>query len=263
MIAELNIKLFGDVQIVDVYANKRGMVFGESTILRDFGPSLKGKNILDIGVGAGRTTSFLLECAPQRYVGVDFAPNMVEKCRQRFPGNDFRFADARSLTDFSEGEFDFVMFSWSGIDCVNHEDRLKILAEVRRVLAPGGLFAFSSANARSISGPPWSWAAIQDLDLSWSPRGIARASRDFLEGVRNYVLHRKDQEFHEDYVINLDAAHSFRLLRYNIAPDKQAIQLKDAGFIKVRALDKKGAYRELTDMSLRETPIYYLCEKAA
>jgi len=132
MIAELNQKLFGNEQIVRDYAGRTGLIFGEPTIFRDLGPSLKGKAILDIGVGAGRTTPFFLEREPRRYVGVDFATNMLEHCRTHFPGTDFRFADARELTDFTDGEFDFVMFSWSGIDCVNHEDRLRVLAEVRQ-----------------------------------------------------------------------------------------------------------------------------------
>lgn len=263
MIAELNQELFGDIQIVDEYASKTSLVFGEPTVFRDLGPQMKGKSILDIGVGAGRTTTYLLECQPGRYVGVDFADNMVEKCRRRFPGVEFRSADARSLTDFSACEFDFVMFSWSGIDCVSHEDRLRVLSEVRRILVPGGVFVFSSANARQFSGPPWSREAIADLDMKWSMRGVARAARDFASGVKNYLLHRREQVFNEDYVINLDAAHSFRLLRYNISPDKQAAQLQSAGFGRVRAIDKQGAYRGFNDESLVDTPIYYICEKSA
>jgi ubiquinone/menaquinone biosynthesis C-methylase UbiE len=263
MIAELNLELFGDIHIVDEYASKTGLVFGEPTVFRDLGPLMKGKSILDIGVGAGRTTTYLLECQPSRYVGVDFADNMVEKCRRRFPGVDFRSADARSLTDFSADEFDFVMFSWSGIDCVSHEDRLRVLSEVRRILVPGGVFVFSSANARRISGPPWSREAMADLDLKWSVRGVARAARDFTRGVKNYLLHRREQVFTKDYVINLDAAHSFRLLRYNIAPDKQAAQLQASGFGRVRSIDKQGSYRDFNDESLVDTPIYYICEKSA
>lgn len=261
MIAELNQKLFGNEQIVRDYAGRTGLIFGESTIFRDLGPSLKGKAILDIGVGAGRTTPYFLERAPRRYVGVDFATNMLEHCRTHFPGTDFRFADARELSDFADGEFDFVMFSWSGIDCVNHEDRLRVLAEVRRVLVPGGRFVFSTANARTISGPPWSKAVLADMELTWSPRSLARGVRDFIHCLKNYWAQKSEQVFTKDYVINLDAAHSFRLLRYNIAPDKQSAQLINAGFTNIQAVDKQGAYRDVHDTTLDATPIYYICER--
>jgi ubiquinone/menaquinone biosynthesis C-methylase UbiE len=262
MIAELNQKLFGNKSVVSEYAYKTTLVFGEPTIFRDFGPWLKGKAVLDIGVGAGRTTPHLLKFEPRRYVGVDFAVGMLDHCRQRFPGTDFRFADARSLTDFADGEFDFVLFSWSGIDCVNHEDRLRILAEVRRVLVPGGLFIFSSANARTLCGPPWSRAVLADLEVKVSIRSVVRGVRDFLRCTRNYLAQKNEQVFSDEYVINLDAAHSFQLLRYNIAPDKQAAQLLAAAFSDVRAVDKQGVYRDTQDATLTETPIYYICNKS-
>jgi len=261
MIADLNQKLFSSKSIIGEYAALDCLVFGEATILRDLGPDLKGKAVLDIGVGAGRTTSFLLACNPGRYVGVDFAMGMVERCRQRFPGVDFRFADARALTDFADAEFDFVMFSWSGIDCVNHEDRLRVLAEVKRVLLPGGHFVFSTANARTLSGPPWSRQVLADLEVTGTIRSVVRGFRDFIRCTGNYLAQKSQQVFTDDYVINLDAAHSFRLLRYNIAPDKQAHQLVAAGFSEVSAVDKQGHYRDTNDVSLSETPIYYICVK--
>jgi ubiquinone/menaquinone biosynthesis C-methylase UbiE len=260
MIAELNQKLFDKKSVVNEYANKKDLVFGEPTIFRDLGPGLKGKAVLDIGVGAGRTTAHLLEFEPCRYVGVDFATEMLDFCRKRFSGTDFRFADARSLTDFTDGEFDFILFSWSGIDCVNHGDRLRILAEVKRVLAPGGHFVFSTANARMLCGPPWSRAVLADLEVSGSLKSLVRGVRDFLRSTMNYLWHKNEQVFCEDYVINLDAAHSFQLLRYNIAPDKQATQLLAAGFSDVQAVDKKGIYRDTEDTTLTETPIYYICK---
>lgn len=261
MIAEANQELFDDVEVVREYADRTGLVFGETTVMRDVGPLLKGKRILDIGVGAGRTTKFLLQCEPARYVGVDYATNMLEHCRKTFPAADFRFADARALTDFADGEFDFVMFSWSGIDCVSHEDRLKVLAEIRRVLVPGGTFVFSTANARKLPGRPWSGEVIADMELTITPRGIARGAREFLVCMKNFLANKGGEVAGDDHVIRLDAAHSFRLLRYNIAPDKQAAQLERAGFTNIRAIDKTGAYREVSDTTLVETPIYYICER--
>ena len=47
---------------------------------------------------------------------------------------------------FPDAAFDIVAFSYNGLDAVGFEDRHVVLDEVARVLAPGGVFAFSSLN---------------------------------------------------------------------------------------------------------------------
>lgn len=260
-IAEVNQELFDDSEVVRGYSERNGTLFGESTLFRDYGPRLAGKSVLDIGVGAGRTTPLLLNFKPSRYVGVDYATNMVEAVRHRFPENDFLWADAREMKVFKDGEFDFVMFSWSGIDCVDHEDRLKILREIHRVLVPGGIFIFSSANARSIPGKPWSRDVVADMELKLTPRSLIRGLIATLSCTRSYLAMRNRQIFTEDYIVILDAAHSYRLLRYAITPEKQVLQLQAAGFGNIVAVDKKGAYRDTNDVMLDDSPTYYACER--
>lgn len=48
-------------------------------------PLPPGARVLDLGVGTGRTTSFLKE-AGATYEGVDVTPEMVEDARRRHPG---------------------------------------------------------------------------------------------------------------------------------------------------------------------------------
>ena len=43
-----------------------------------------GGEVLDLGVGGGRTTAFLSSRAGA-YVGLDYAPTMVKICRLKFP----------------------------------------------------------------------------------------------------------------------------------------------------------------------------------
>ncbi len=105
-----------------------------------------GSAILDLGVGAGRTTPHLRALAG-RYVGLDFAGAMIDRCRQKFPGVAFVQGDAADLSAFEAGSFDAVIFSFNGLGCLpGDEAREACLREVRRVLSPGGVFLFSLHN---------------------------------------------------------------------------------------------------------------------
>ena len=86
---------------------------------------------MDLGVGGGRTTAFLLQLSKD-YVGIDFSNEMIERCRARFPATQFEVRDAQDLSGFEDQSFDFILFSCTGIDLVNHDQRLRILKEVRR-----------------------------------------------------------------------------------------------------------------------------------
>lgn len=110
-----------------------------------------GLRILDMGVGGGRTTPHLAKSA-RRYVGADYSSAMVDACRRRFPENDFRQCDATDMAMFSDAEFDAVVFSFNGIDVIRTDaDRARCLTETARVLEPGGVFVFSSHNARQLA----------------------------------------------------------------------------------------------------------------
>jgi cyclopropane fatty-acyl-phospholipid synthase-like methyltransferase len=43
-----------------------------------------GMAVLDIGVGGGRTSPYLAGKA-SRYVGIDYAPEMLQVCREKYP----------------------------------------------------------------------------------------------------------------------------------------------------------------------------------
>ena len=50
--------------------------------------------------------------------------------------------------DFAaDNSYDFVLFSYNGIDHLELPERERALSEMKRVLRPGGIMAFSSHNA--------------------------------------------------------------------------------------------------------------------
>jgi SAM-dependent methyltransferase len=111
--------------------------------LRERWPELA---MLDLGVGAGRTAYTFAPLA-RTYVGIDYSQPMVDLARTRVvprEGVRFEHGDARDLARFRATPFDIVLFSYNGIDSVSHADRVLIFEQVFEVLAPDGLFLFSS-----------------------------------------------------------------------------------------------------------------------
>jgi SAM-dependent methyltransferase len=145
---EKNRQLYEGEESVTYWSEQTGLMPVEGLV---FGRHLrKDMDILDLGVGGGRTTPYLSELA-NKYVGLDYAEGMVEACRRRFPELTFHHADAADLSPFGDTSFDAVVFSFGGIDYLTPPaKRERCLAECRRVLRPGGVLIISRHNPRAI-----------------------------------------------------------------------------------------------------------------
>ncbi|HKI25803.1 MAG TPA: class I SAM-dependent methyltransferase [Candidatus Sulfotelmatobacter sp.] len=132
-----------------------------------------GSAVLDLGVGGGRTTAYLASRA-SRYVGVDYAPEMIKACRTRFPGLEFVEADAANLSMIPEASFDAVVFAYNGIDSVLPDQaRIACLTHIQRILKAGGMLIFSSHNARAVLVRP-----------GWNHNRLARMARRVSAGSK-------------------------------------------------------------------------------
>ncbi len=215
----------------DVYAGYGELGLQEQLALASVAELVKGKRILDIGVGGGRTTRALLELSDD-YIGVDYVQEMVDLCRQRFPGVRFEHADARAMPQFADHSFDFIVFAWAGICMVDHAGRMAILAEVRRLLAPGGVFLFSTYNRNSVEHDRWfvfpEFAATMH-PLKLLLRG-ARFVLDTAQCVRNRLRFRRLEIVTDEYSIINDKCHNYRTMLYYITLDEQLKQLARFGF---------------------------------
>jgi SAM-dependent methyltransferase len=209
--------------------------------------------VLDIGVGAGRTTAALAPLAA-KYCGVDYSPAMIAHCRARFAGDprlEFIHADAASLPMLAAGSFSFILFSFNGIDSVAHEHRLRILAEVRRLLAPDGRFAFSAHNR-----------AYRDIQRSprfrrpWRLRGIMRT----LVEIANHLRVRRGAFACRAYELINDPPHLFSILTYYIVRDAQVAQLEAAGFRVLDVIDADGNSVSEGDDETISPNFHYLAE---
>ena len=107
--------------------------------------------MLDICVDTGRT-SYTFSALVNEYVGIDYCPVMVDRCKEVIGEQEsvhLEVLDATDLSKYYDQKFDFVLFSLNGIDSVDHESRQKILSEAHKVTAKDGLFLFSTHSLHS------------------------------------------------------------------------------------------------------------------
>jgi ubiquinone/menaquinone biosynthesis C-methylase UbiE len=101
-----------------------------------------GKEVLEVSCGHGGGASYLTRMqAPARYVGLDLNAAGIEFCKKRHsvPGLEFVQGDAENLP-FSDNSFDVVV-NVEASHC--YPDFPRFLAEVARVLKPGGFFLYA------------------------------------------------------------------------------------------------------------------------
>ncbi len=234
-------RFYEDPLVVARYASNDELTRGEKVILERYGDQIARADLLDIGVGAGRTTPYLME-ASAAYTGIDYSEAMLERCRAKWPRARLLWCDARDLSVFESGAFDVVWAVLSGLDDVGHEDRLRMLQEIHRVTRPRGLFIFSAHNRdarlRSAYCPPPPALGIQPVAMLYEN---ARRLRYWIAGMRNHLRNRKGERREPDYAVLNDQSNNFGLLSYYIRKQDQIAQLRATGFRPLQVLDRRGA----------------------
>jgi SAM-dependent methyltransferase len=252
---------YDDPKVVAAYGRQTALQPCEEFIFSQIADELRGKAVLDIGVGTGRTTPYLLALT-ERYIGIDYSEKMLEECRRQYPGADVRHCDARDLSPFGSGSFDFVLYAFNAIDDLDHEGRLHSLAEIFRVLRPGGLFAFSAHN---LDAKRRSAFTFRGFDFSGGPlrfilNNTLRLKR-YGAGIINHLRMRR-QEFHgPGYSFLNDSSHSFSLMAYYIRKEQQLEQLRTAGFSELRMVGSDGSWINPGEHR-QDGWIYYLARKS-
>jgi ubiquinone/menaquinone biosynthesis C-methylase UbiE len=253
IVDDVNKVAYADAEVVDWYKDFDFILKPEAAILKKITPVIKDKKLLDIGIGAGRTTRFLLEIS-RNYTGIDYTPRSAELAQEKFPAARILCCDARDLGVFDDGAFDFVLFSFNAIDYMIHEDRQTVLKEIYRTLKPGGLFMFSTHNRdyKYFDKLPWQEGRY-DLNQ------LKSCLYTLVHLPKHYRM-KKHEERTPHYAIINDTAHGFSLLAYYISLAEQVKQLHEAGFVEVEAYDMEG---NPTEQDTNFPWIYYLTRRPA
>jgi glycosyltransferase involved in cell wall biosynthesis/SAM-dependent methyltransferase len=102
------------------------------------------RRLLDWGCGCGRlTVHFLLECDRLEVFGCDIDPEAIAWCKEHLQAGSFSVIQPWPPTSYKDASFDLV----SGYSVFTHlarEAQTAWLDEMRRIIAPGGLFLAST-----------------------------------------------------------------------------------------------------------------------
>ncbi|GAB3838636.1 class I SAM-dependent methyltransferase [Dactylosporangium cerinum] len=110
------------------------------TWLAEVGPNAR---ILDYGCGYGRVMAELHEQGFRDLLGVDLSPALIARGRQLRPDLRLEVLDSPPTVAHAPASFDVVVL-FAVLTCIPDDDAQRaLIAEVVRVLAPGGLLYLS------------------------------------------------------------------------------------------------------------------------
>lgn len=258
---------WGDPDVVRRYRTDGVTDPGEAAALSAAADAARG-DVLDLGVGGGRTTR-LLAPAARRYTGLDAASAMVELARARNPGVDLRVGDARDLSRYPDRGHDLVVFSYNGLDAVDHPGRVAALAEMHRVLRPGGRLVVSSLN---IDGPsyderPWTLrrgGGGARAGLRAATVALARAARHPHRQVRALGHYRRVRHLAEDgpgFSRRPLRAHEFRFVVHFASFGATVAMLRAAGLDVIDAWSEQGSVLDPSAARATADYVHYLCRR--
>jgi ubiquinone/menaquinone biosynthesis C-methylase UbiE len=132
------IQAFTDAESYEKFMGQWSRVAGR--LFLDWLSLPKNLKWLDVGCGTGAFTETIQQtCAPAEIVAIDPAPAQIAYAQSRntAAGAKFQVVDARSMP-FEDDRFDFAV---SALLLNFIPDREKAVAEMRRVVRPGGIVA--------------------------------------------------------------------------------------------------------------------------
>ena len=241
------------------YAKGTELQVAEQAILDRVRRMLPDMDMLDLGVGTGRTTPHFAPLA-RSYLGVDYSEPMIRYCREQMPQYRFRVGDARSLGFASPDSYDLIFFSYNGIDYMDAGARRQTLLSIERILRPGGLFIFSSHNAN--------WLPRVVENFRFRLKSTVRETLGSLRKALVFAAHNRTLRFPlpcpEGFIT--DGFSSFRALTtYYIRPDLQVAALRKLGMTNVECIgsDRRDFLSETdpTIPSLVSPWVYFVCRK--
>ena len=216
------------------YYLSRALTPAEKAVVARYESHIRGCDVLDVGVGAGRTAYHLSPMA-RRYEAIDYSPVMVAFVKEKMPGISVRQADFSDMSMFQDASFDFILGTDNVIDAISHDQRLKALSQSARVLRPGGVLAFSSHNLRykRAMAAPW-------LDWSANPARLGKNCAKYALSWWNHLRVGKMRQTLGDHALLNDRGHLYAILHYYAPRSTVRAQLAANGLQCLESIEPGG-----------------------
>ncbi len=243
-----NATTYSDTRVVRSYQGFRGLFPAERAIIKRYLSHFVG-DVLDIAVGAGRTTRVLARLG-RRYVGIDFSDAMITAANGVVPGKvesrtELHRLDMRDVPRaFSDDRFDAIFISYNGIDYISWEDRNRLLSELRPMLKANGVLAFSTHDLSKREAER-GFRIRDDLridsmlvrrrPLSAATR-LARLPLWLLRALPNRWRNRPREKHFGDYAYVNDMGDNYGLVTTYVSREAQIAKLATYGYRHVEVL---------------------------
>jgi SAM-dependent methyltransferase len=157
----------------DAFAGSRGRT--EPGLERALARVEPGSRVLDVGCGHGRVATLLP--SGTHYVGLDFSPEMLALAEEKAAGRPSVHSDfvAADLLDPHwerriDGTFDWIVFRAVLHHVPGYANRLRILRQAARLLAPGGHILLANWQFLRLERlrrrlQPWEEAGLLEADV--------------------------------------------------------------------------------------------------
>jgi ubiquinone/menaquinone biosynthesis C-methylase UbiE len=154
----------------------------------------RGSHVADLGCGSGVFTE-LLRREGYVSVGIDISPRLIALGRSKYPDLELIEGDAENLP-FDSDSLNGVLLS----GLVHHfPDPRRLIAEVRRVLKPGGRFVGFDPNRMN----PFMWLYRDHASPFYSPVGVTENERPILAWRVAQMFRDQNFRVRTDYLAGL------------------------------------------------------------
>ena len=181
-----------------------------------------GKNVLDIGCGAGGKSLYYLSKGAASVVGIDVVEKYKSESEQlrdklKLNGFEFVYADAATMP-FVDASFDTVIMN----DAMEHVAKpLEVLNEIYRVIKPGGKLYINfppynhpfGAHLSDAIGIPWVHLLFDDKTLIKGYKELMKGNPDGEERVKFRIGKNDENEEYFSYINKMSSKRFKRLLK--------------------------------------------------
>lgn len=184
----------------------------------------KEDSFLDIGCGNARLAQYLIQNLKfkiQNYFGIDFSDKFIKIAKNKFSKAQFKTARKIWELPFKDNEFNTV----AGIAFLHHipswELRAKVLAEIYRVLQPGGILFLTNWNL-------WQLNRIKKYKLKL--RDFFFGHSDLEKGDFWISFHGQKRYYHhftKRELFKLSKRAGFKVLKYKLGMNSVMVLKKE------------------------------------